>query len=112
AGLSGRAGWRRVHMSYALYALLLAQWVYVATWGTRAATITRAFLETRMQYGAPADFETGSTESASAGHLPRAIELMTRHQVLLHQDLLQDWQGGRSVAVSDTGLFRCNAPSR
>jgi hypothetical protein len=111
---------RRKRLQYACYALLGAQWAYLAVWGTQAATITHAFVQTLERYAAVPGFQVVEAEGIPvpaedrARRLPRAIELMTRHQVLLHQDILENWTYGRAIAPPDTGLFRCavrSAPS-
>jgi hypothetical protein len=119
AGLSGssygdgsserRRAWARV----ALYCLLGAQWAYLAVWGTQAATIAHAFVQTRASYVVVPGVRIVQADDVqlpidhTPPALPRAIELMTHHQVLLHQDMLEDWTHGRRAALSDTGLFRC-----
>jgi hypothetical protein len=118
AGMSGvsggahsperRGAWRR----YMLYALLGTQWAYLAVWGTQAATIADAFVQTREQYAVGAGVQVVQADDVefsahAADRQPRAIDLMTRHQVLLHQDMLEDWAHGRAFATTDTGLFRC-----
>ncbi len=107
---SGRLGaWLR----YGLYALLGAQWAYLAVWGTQAAKITDAFVQTRERYAVVPGVQVVQADDVqlpvehTRARLPRAIDLMTRHQVLLHQDILEDWVHGRPIAPPDTGLFRC-----
>jgi hypothetical protein len=100
-------------LRYALYALLGAQWMYLAIWGTQTARIADAFVHTRERYAVDPGVQVVQADDVqlptarAAARLPRAIELMTRHQVLLHQDVLEDWVHGRAIVPSDTGLFRC-----
>jgi hypothetical protein len=121
AGLSGirREGGRSqrsaTRAQYVLYGLLAAQWAYVAVWGSQAAVIGHEFLAARESYmtgeGAVVvwaeDVELPQGTGAAAPL--RAIDLMTQHQVLLHQDLLQDVETQRGVRLPTTGLFRCAA---
>ena len=111
AGISG--GRRGARRRYALYALLGAQWAYLAVWGTQAATLTDAFLQTRERYAVVPGVQVVTTDDVElpegAARLPRATQLMTRHHLLWHQDTLQDWVHGRAVALPQTGLFRCPA---
>ena len=105
---------RRAWVQYGLYALLAAQWAYLAVWGTRAATIADAFVQSRERYlvASTVQIVTADDVSLPSGNravttLPPATELMTRHQVLRHQDMLADWTHGRTIVPADTGLFRC-----
>jgi hypothetical protein len=104
-----RRPWARV----ALYGLLGAQWAYLAIWGTQAATIADAFVQTRARYAIVPGVRVVLADEVrlplehTPPMLPRAIELMTQHQVLLHQDSLEEWTHGRTAALPDTGLFRC-----
>ena len=119
AGLSGppcgdqSSERRRAWTHVALYGLLGAQWAYLAVWGTQAATITAAFVQTRARYAVVPGVQVVVADEVqlpaeyTSATLPRAIELMTRHQVLLHQDMLEEWTHGRTAPLSDTGLFRC-----
>jgi hypothetical protein len=93
--------------------LLGAQWGYLAVWGTQAATIADAFVQTRARYAVVPGVQVVRAEDIQlpvqrvSATLPRAIELMTRHEVLLHQDTLEEWTHGRPAPLPDTGLFRC-----
>jgi hypothetical protein len=106
---------RRPWAHVALYGLLGAQWAYLAVWGTQAATIAGAFVQTYARYAAGPGVRVVQAEDVrlplehSSPRLPRAIELMTQHQVLLHLDSLEEWTHGRTAALPDTGLFRCPA---
>jgi hypothetical protein len=119
AGLSGSSYGdqsserRRPWARFALYGLLGAQWAYLAVWGTQAATIADAFVQTLVRYASVPGVRVVLADEVqlplahSPATLPRAIELMTRHQVLLHQDTPVEWTRGRTAALPDTGLFRC-----
>ena len=104
-----RRPWARV----ALYGLLGAQWAYLAVWGTQAATIADAFVRTYARYAVVPGVRVVLADDVrlplehTSPRLPRAIELMTQHQVLLHLDSLEEWTNGRTAALPDTGLFRC-----
>jgi hypothetical protein len=105
---------RRTGLRVGLYALLGMQWVYLAVWGTQAATLTEAFVQTRERYAVLGAVSVVQADDIALPaelrvSLPRAGELMTRHQVELHQDMLADWTHGRSIAPPVVGLFRCPA---
>jgi hypothetical protein len=119
AGLAGRPGGhqsaarRRAWLRYAVYTLLFAQWAYLAAWGTQAASLADAFVQTRERYlngpgvqviladeiAVPAEYAGASPWSA--------VQLMPDHQVLIAQGRIEDWAHGRPIVTPDTGLFRC-----
>jgi len=119
AGVTAASGGRRsanhqgARLRYASYVLLGAQWAYLAVWGTQAAHLTDAFLQTLDRYSAVPGVQVVEADGVflpaeeRSIRLPRPIELMTRHHVLLHQDILDDWTHGRAIAPPTTGLFRC-----
>jgi hypothetical protein len=103
---------------YVLWGLLAAQWVYVVVWGSQAAVMGRAFLAARESYMSAGGAAVVWAEDVrlpgdvgAAGEL-RAIDLMTQHQVLLHQDALQDVVWRHDVRLATTGLFRCPADAQ
>jgi hypothetical protein len=104
-----RRAWSRV----ALCGLIGAQWAYLAVWGTQAATIANAFVQTRARYAVVPGVQVIQADEVQlpvdhrSSTLPRVIELMTHHEVLLHQDTLEEWTHGRPAALPDVGLFRC-----
>jgi hypothetical protein len=105
-------------MRYALCALLCFQWTYLAVWGTQAAALAHAFVDTRERYEAIAGVRVVEVDEMQLpvdkvaqieSRLPSTIELLTHHQVLLTQGTLEDWVHGRAIVPSRTGIFRCPA---
>jgi hypothetical protein len=124
AGASGAPGTghfseRRIAwMRHALCALLCVQWTYLAVWGTQAAALAQAFVDTRERYAVIARVRVVQVDEMqlpvenvdhSETRLSSTIELLTHHQVLLTQDTLEDWVHGRPIVPSRTGVFRCPA---
>ena len=109
-----RVAWVR----YALCALLCVQWTYLAVWGTQAAALAQAFVDTRERYEVIAGVRVVEVDEMqlpvekidhTETRLPSTIELLTHHQVLLTQSTLDDWVHGRAIVPSQTGVFRCPA---
>src|SRR5262249_36544521 len=102
----------RTRLQYAAYTLLLAQWAYLAVWGTQAATMADAFVQTRERYLSGPGVQVVLADDVSpplwsAATYSSAVQLMPDHQVLIAQGRLEDLAHGRTIVTPDTGLFRC-----
>jgi hypothetical protein len=108
----GGAGLARSHQRQWRWlprALVGAQLAYVALFGTRAAQAAREVAELRAR---ELTFTVQAQEIAGAS-VPRTagwVALLTRHQVLAMQGILQATQRGQVVVPFATGLFRCHVP--
>lgn len=109
AGMCGTAAETRRHqlLRRAALVLILAQGSYMAYFGTRAAYAAARVAQAREQYSAP----SVQAQDVRGVQLPERsgwVALLTRHQVLAMQGLLEAVHAGRELPTPfPTGLFRC-----
>jgi hypothetical protein len=106
AGASRTAARRR----WPAYALLAAQWLYLAVFGSEAARAAVALRAERARLGDDVRVlrDDGLPLSPSAAKdLPLPVALLTRHQVLAMQGVLTEYAHGHGPRPFATGLFRC-----
>ena len=89
-----------------LLALLGAQCLYTALYGTRAAQAAREVAQARVRFGARS-VQAQDIRGVSLSKPSGWAALLTRHQVLAMQGLSAAAHGGQAITPFATGLFRC-----
>jgi hypothetical protein len=112
AAALGAAGASRIsaRRRWPAYALLAAQWLYLAVFGSEAARAAVALRAERARLGDDARVLRDDglpLPPAAAADLSLPLALLTRHQVLAMQGVLSEYAHGRGPRPFGTGLFRC-----
>lgn len=107
AGVAGSAR-ARAARRWPAYALLAAQWLYLAVFGREAALAAVDFRAERARLGEDTRVLHDDTLPPSAASAsPASVALLPFHQTLAMQDVLADYAHGGGPRPFATGLFRC-----
>ena len=109
AGIAGSAPARAVRR-WPAYALLAAQWLYLAVFGREAAQAAVDLRAARARLGNTTRVlgeDALDLPPSAASELASPVALLTHHQTLAMQDVLADYAHARGPRPFGTGVFRC-----